>query len=102
MDKIQYEDLSDIKHLGYTDEDIHDEDLQEAIDDAYRPCEEQDTGSEGDDITHSSDNDESQTTLTMDKTNEDNIEIARIQKSNPGLHPMMITESLQIYNKQLP
>ncbi|KAJ1041328.1 hypothetical protein NDA10_006015 [Ustilago hordei] len=97
-----YKDPSNIKHLGYTDEDIHDKDLQQPIDDAYQPHEEQDMGFEGDDITHNSDDDESRTTLTLDKTNENNTKIARVQQSNPGLHPIMITESLQIYNKQLP
>ncbi|CCF47884.1 uncharacterized protein UHOR_12016, partial [Ustilago hordei] len=82
--------------------DIHDKDLQQPIDDAYQPHEEQDMGFEGDDITHNSDDDESRTTLTLDKTNENNTKIARVQQSNPGLHPIMITESLQIYNKQLP
>ncbi|SAM85557.1 uncharacterized protein UBRO_20001 [Ustilago bromivora] len=51
-EEMQYNDLADIEHMGYTNEDIHNKQLRQPIGDIYQPPEDQDPQLEGDYHTH--------------------------------------------------
>ncbi|KAJ1572888.1 hypothetical protein NDA12_000418 [Ustilago hordei] len=58
MDTMYYDNPTDIEHLGYTEEDIHDKELQQLLNDIYQLFERQDMRFEGDHLLPEPDNDD--------------------------------------------
>lgn len=111
IDMIQYDDSEEVEDLGYTNEDIHNEQLQQQLDHIYQPVEDRSQGYERDHkpIEPEHDHNGGPNQIILQPTNpngshEDSADsrILTAQKAYPWLHPITIAESFQIYRKQLP
>ena len=110
-EEMKYNDLADIEHMGYTNKDIHDEQLRQPIGNIYQPPQDQDHQLEGDYHTHetgrapsSPNNDEYKRALQMTSfsvTDNINDRIGAAQMCHPWLHPTTIAKALQIYKNRL-